>query len=58
MTRKELLELIINRTYYCELCADLKKDVIRNGLQAITDYQGFICPSIQDMKIRLSKVKD
>ena len=52
----ELLEYIKNRKYYCCFCKDLQETVIRDGLQAITKYDGMICGGVEDMQIRLSEM--
>ena len=49
MTDDELLEYIKNRKYLCCFCSNLKKQVLKNGLKAIDDYDGMICGGVQDM---------
>jgi hypothetical protein len=56
MNEQELLQYIKERDYKCELCYNLQKAVIKNGLDSIRNYEGFICGAIEDMKIRLMAV--
>ena len=53
MNRQELLEYIKNRQYLCEFCYGLKQEVLKHGLDAITNYKGMICGGVEDMIIRL-----
>ena len=56
MNEKELLEYIKGRKYMCELCYNLREKVIKNGLDATRNYEGFICGGVEDMKIRLMAI--
>ena len=59
MTKPELLEYITNkRNYLCEFCNGLQKQVMKDGLDAIKNYEGMICGGVQDMKIRLSEIEN
>ena len=57
MNDKELIEYIRNKKYFCCLCADLKKKVLKNGLIEIDNYTGMICGAIEDMFIRRGKYR-
>ena len=52
LSEEDLLKYIANRKYLCPWCVELQKLVAEHGLQAITDYKGMICSSIEDMTIR------
>jgi hypothetical protein len=52
MPDDKLLEYIKGRTYRCCCCADLRKLVLENGLEAIDKYDGMICGGVEDMFIR------
>jgi hypothetical protein len=52
MTEIELLTYIKNRKYLCPFCIKLQTRVQKLGLIAIDEYEGLICSSVEDMKIR------
>ena len=53
LNREELYEYIKNRKdYFCTLCYDLQQKVIKEGIDAIKEYQGMQCAGIQDMIFR------
>ena len=56
MDAEELFEYIKNRKYMCYLCMDVQKEIIKNGLAAIEQYEGIICGSIEDMQIRYAEI--
>ena len=58
IVEKELLEYIKDKQYYCELCYNLQKAVVKNGLDAVRNYEGFICGGVEDMKIRLYAIDE
>ena len=57
MTEQEFIEYIKSRRYYCELCSNLKDRILKEGISALRNYDGFICGGIQDMKLRLVEEK-
>jgi len=52
MNEQELLDYILNRTYYCIFCHSLQDEVRKRGLIAIKEWQGMICSGVEDMRIR------
>ena len=58
MTQKELYEYIKNRKYRCCFCQHLQREVNKHGVQAIKDYKGMVCGSVEDMKIRFFETTD
>ena len=52
MLDKDLLEHIKNKRCLCCFCADLKKQVLQDGLEAIDNYEGMICGAVKDMFVR------
>jgi hypothetical protein len=57
MTRLDLLEYIAQRKYQCPFCVELQRRVADLGLDAINQWDGMICGSIEDMQIRLREVE-
>jgi len=57
MNEQELIEYIKNRKYYCCFCHDLQQEVIKNGLDAIKNYNGMICGGVEDMINRYYDLK-
>ncbi len=57
MTEIEFVEYIKGRTYHCPYCVRLQTEVAAVGVSAIDNYDGMICGSIEDMKIRLWEVR-
>ncbi len=55
MNNEALMKYIKKTRYYCVLCGNLKKAIIKNGLTEIDKYDGFICGGIEDMFIRRGK---
>ena len=51
MSNDDLLEYIKNRDYRC-CCNNLKKRVLKYGLNEIDKYDGMICGGVEDMFIR------
>jgi len=49
MDDKSLLEYIKNKPCYCCMCANLKKEVLKSGLEAIDKHDGFICGGVEDI---------
>ena len=56
MAEDELLEYIKNRLYMCAYCRGLQSRVMQRGLQAIPEWDGWICSGVEDMKIRYSMI--
>ena len=56
MTEQELYNYIKFKKYYCCFCANLQKDVIKKGINALRQYNGMICGGIEDMQIRLREI--
>jgi len=52
LSDEELLEYIKNKSCRCCDCAELKKRVLKNGLEEIDKYDGMICGGIEDMFIK------
>ena len=49
MDKTELLEYIRNKKCFCTFCYELKQKVLENGIEVLSEYDSWICPSIQDM---------
>ena len=45
----KLLEYIKTKEYRCCFCADLKRDVLEKGVEAIDKHDGMICGGVEEM---------